>query len=603
MPGAVERRGPRPLDNRDLSTRLLDYIQREHPKHFRTVLMDLYDGPLPLRHEQIAGPMAVFEIPLPSGRTAAEEMPSRGLTPKLLGELADRSAGWLSIWEVLEVDPGRTFDAVDLLTGERARVVEPRGSKTLGPRDAILCRIYEHAGSHLLDGIHPARLGPRAADAIVERIRPRIDRRRRRLEVSQVRTPSVALALFREWQASAAADADGKQRRTVELRNTDGDVIEPATDTYAHSFTDAGALTRVLCSLPGVFEFESDDPHLCITRRRNATHPDWLRTTIAQLHVDAEHLRVECNSPRRADRVRAQLERLADAKLRHLHRKVAPVVSTVVDVDTGPLAVDAQPVSAWLGAPSSEWALADYLRRWQKLPQSSLDELTPQAAVEHAKLRREVHVQLREMEHRHGPKLAKAVARVRAELGLAADGSWVRVRKRDLELGMGSEASEVLLDFARPVLVAVEGPAKGRQVVLVAAEVWNYVGACGRPVTVEQLHDRCIRALGDAANDIDAEEIDLWIEVLVDRRLLFDDRRVFIVTDVRMVDGRFTVFVTGLPPGMARNLYSSERARVHAESEPSVLDPPAAIQPASTDGEPAQLQLFAGIGLDSEPSR
>lgn len=233
------------------------------------------------------------------------------------------------------------------------------------------------------------------------------------------------------------------------------------------------------------------------------------------------------------------------------------------------------------------------MRRWQKQPHSSLDELAPQAAVKQAKLRREVHAQLREMEHLHGSKSAKAFARVRAELGLAADGSAAAVHKQDIELGMGAKASEVLLDFARPVLVAVDGPTQGQQVIRVAAEVWNYVGVHGRDVTIEQLRDRCTRVLGDAASDVDAGELDLWIEMLVDRRPLFDDRRVFIVSDVSLVDARFTVLVTSLHPSMARNLYPSGRARPHAESEPSVRRPPVTIQTAPTEGETAQLQLFA----------
>ena len=108
-----------------------------------------------------------------------------------------------------------------------------------------------------------------------------------------------------------------------------------------------------------------------------------------------------------------------------------------------------------------EWVIADHLRRWKKRTQSELDELAPQDAVKQAKLRREVHAQLREMEHRHGPKSATAFTRVRAELGLADDGSVLRVRKRDVELGMGVKASEALLDFARPVLLAVDGPEQG----------------------------------------------------------------------------------------------------------------------------------------------
>src|SRR5205814_7125656 len=73
--------------------------------------------------------------------------------------LAQQSA-WLSIWEVLEVEPGKSVTLRDRLSGETRRVHEVRGSAVLVPRDAILGRVVDHEGISVLCGIHPRPLTP-----------------------------------------------------------------------------------------------------------------------------------------------------------------------------------------------------------------------------------------------------------------------------------------------------------------------------------------------------------------------------------------------------------------------------------------------------------
>ena len=112
-------------------------------------------------------------------------------------------------------------------------------------------------------------------------------------------------------------------------------------------------------------------------------------------------------------------------------------------------------------------------------------------------------------------------------------------------------------------------------------------------MTTDQLRDPCARALDKTGAEVDVDDLDSWIELLIERRVLFDDRRVFFVTDVGMVKSQFNVLVTSLHPSAARTLYGSGRARPEAEPKPRVHPPPATRQqPPPPDGDTRQLQLF-----------
>lgn len=87
-------------------------------------------------------------------------------------------AAWLSVWEVLAVDPGRTVTLRDLLSDEQRTVQERRGSRSLVPRDAVLARIVDHEGISLLCGMHPRALPPFGAAEVVRSALRRLLRRR-----------------------------------------------------------------------------------------------------------------------------------------------------------------------------------------------------------------------------------------------------------------------------------------------------------------------------------------------------------------------------------------------------------------------------------------
>jgi hypothetical protein len=81
--------------------------------------------------------------------------------------LKAQQAAWLSVWEVLAVEPEHSLRLRDLLTGEVRDVRESGASQTLAPRHAILARVVDYEGLSLLCGTHPQPLPPRETADLV----------------------------------------------------------------------------------------------------------------------------------------------------------------------------------------------------------------------------------------------------------------------------------------------------------------------------------------------------------------------------------------------------------------------------------------------------
>ncbi|MGH7635023.1 MAG: hypothetical protein ACRENC_14905, partial [Gemmatimonadaceae bacterium] len=100
------------------------------------------------------------------------------------------------------------------------------------------------------------------------------------------------------------------------LQNTDGDPLVFTSDEYELT-APRDEVARRLASLPGVEEGEEERGRrvFTVSREGNAMHPTWDNTIIARLVLSATRLRVEANSARRGDQMRATLEK-------HLHGMV-----------------------------------------------------------------------------------------------------------------------------------------------------------------------------------------------------------------------------------------------------------------------------------------
>ena len=118
---------------------------------------------------QLAAPWSVHGFRV-DGRTAVEAyLETRGTRCSADERvwLEAQQVAWLSVWEVIEVNPGTSLTLRDLLSGETRHVPEVSGSQGLVVRDALLARVVDHDDGALLCGSHPRPLPPFDAAEVV----------------------------------------------------------------------------------------------------------------------------------------------------------------------------------------------------------------------------------------------------------------------------------------------------------------------------------------------------------------------------------------------------------------------------------------------------
>jgi hypothetical protein len=216
------------------------------------------------------------------------------------------TASWLSIWEVREVTPGVGSLLADLLTGEERFVHDVRSSHSLTVYDTLLPIVLDCGGVSFFGGVHHQPLPPRTGDAVLR------DARR----MCRVRTRPVSREMLQ--RADTQQELIGRWRREVNLlltrpaptmQNTDGDPLQLTTDDF-DVIGSREAVAERLRSLPGAEEPEEDgsDIVFAITKPGNAQHREWSNTVVARIVLTRQRLRIETNSTRRANALRASVQ-------------------------------------------------------------------------------------------------------------------------------------------------------------------------------------------------------------------------------------------------------------------------------------------------------
>lgn len=261
----------------------------------------------------------VFHI---EGRTLADrylEEHSAVLSLERREFLQAQRGAWMSIWEVLSVDPGRQVTLRDLLSGEERTVQEIRGSRCLGPRDAVLARIVDYRGESIFCGLHPHALPPIAAGEVVGRMRAKL-RRRTLIPVERLRDEPLGRFLIARWEDALRAQV---KRHAIppQLQNTDGEDLLPTVDHFVFAASRRTQITGRLGAIPGVEPPDTDGGPFLFLRRGNAIHSDWEMTLIGHAHLSDRELTLETNSIQRADLLRSQIEQACKGLLRQRARE------------------------------------------------------------------------------------------------------------------------------------------------------------------------------------------------------------------------------------------------------------------------------------------
>ena len=348
---------------------------------------------------QFSAPWSVYHYRIEGATVLDHYLEDRGrhLSRAERAWFTTQQAAWLSVWEVTEVDPGKTVTLHDLLSGETRSVHEVGGSRTLVIRDALLARVVDHDGLSLLCGVHPRPLPPFEAAEVVRRARGKL-RRKRAVPVERLRAEPFGRYLIRRWE-EAVEELDVACEIPPKLENTDGDPLLLTTDHFEVVAGARSAVQERLAALEGA-EPEEAGEHRAVyifLRPGNAQHADWDNTVVGHARLSDTALQLETNSRVRADALRKQVENACGDRIRHRARE-----------HTDPLSPKAAPPehdpAPGPTGPEVEQLLLEFKQRhyadWadQQLP--ALDGKTPREAVRTAEGKAAVDVLLKDMENR-----------------------------------------------------------------------------------------------------------------------------------------------------------------------------------------------------------
>jgi hypothetical protein len=396
-----ERAGDHDLDG-ELVGELREYAIARFGLEWSRFTQDFVDSSETL---QLAVPWSVYQYRV-QGQSMLEwylEEHGRRLSRAERGWLAAQQAAWLSVWEVIGVEPGKTVTLRDLLSHEERCVREASGSQTVVVRDALLARVVDHEGVSLLCGAHPRPLPPTDAAEVVRRARGRL-RRKRAVPVGRLRDEPFGRYLIKRWEETVT-DLDLRAVIPPELHNTDGDPLLLTTDHFELEPAERAEVERRLAGMDGVGaedaeeDTEQDGSVFVFVTSGNRMHTSWENTLIGRACLEGTVLRLETNSRERADTLRARVEAACGGLLHHRVREHTDPLSPPVQAAATSAPQETPP-------PEAEQLLLDFKRRhyseWLDQAVPALGGLSPREAVRTAAGRDAVDVLLKDMEnHEH----------------------------------------------------------------------------------------------------------------------------------------------------------------------------------------------------------
>lgn len=336
--------------------------------------------------------------------------------------LAEAITRPVSFHHITAVDPGRSIDLEDLLTGETCRVPERTASQTVRRGGVLFARTLTVEGTSILIGMGTTLLPPDH--------RPTFHALRERLaKGATVLTPVQVLALDDELRRVYLDMADRiRNPPPLKLQNTDGDPLAPATLHFTLQCTpdEAFDALRSLHATAADDEEALGDPErnaqgqliafsLDWTKAGNRLHQSWDNTILGQIDVERQTLTAAVNSKPRATRLRKQIEKRLAGRVRLL-RTVTDSVEGMLDrAQSHPIAVDAG--GADLNAEVASFT-EQHWEHWLDMRVPALGHLTPREAAETPASRERLRALLDQFEWQAEDGHPIPIARLRRALGL-----------------------------------------------------------------------------------------------------------------------------------------------------------------------------------------
>lgn len=331
--------------------------------------------------------------------------------------LLAQQRAWMSIWEVLAVEPGKSVTVRDLLSGERRCVHEVRGSAVLAQRHAILGRVVDHEGISVFCGIHPRPLPPFETAEVLRRARSKL-RRQSAVPLEKLRKVALGRFLVARWE-EAAHELDSRRQLLPRLSNTDGEDVLFTTDHFTIQPGGRAEVETRLRALEGMQPPEESGEHsFMFLRPGNAMHKDWETTVVGSAWVSEGALKLEANSIARANELRRRIEEACTGLLRHRARDHSdPLALRQRSTPHEPEVELPREERQQLVRELKERHYAD----WLDQPVPALEGKTPRAAARTKRGRAQVDLLLRQLEHLESRLPAAerfAVSGLRNSLGL-----------------------------------------------------------------------------------------------------------------------------------------------------------------------------------------
>ncbi len=335
----------------------------------------------------------------------------------------------LSLYEVVDLDPGRSMTVRDLvLGGDPIAVEEKLGSETAARWDRIAGRIVTvnkkvyFTGSLLLFPHEVADEVLSGIEEMVKSIKKKLQKEAKKHGEQTVFTDRDLREMFlhtsthlftRIWLINALSRAAAP---FPEIHNTDGDEI-----VFSEArFPITGELNNVIVGLDSINEFERDDPDdLRWTWHRHGsplkrmargeslvfeTDDEAGRTILGSIEIDTDALVLSTNSKERADRGR-------DLVLSRLESLVGPALTSHQDLEKMlDERSNAPPMQNDLPAEVAEQAIHSFLdghyRQALDEPLPYLDDKTPRQAATTKKGRAQVISWLKRLENSESRRAA-----------------------------------------------------------------------------------------------------------------------------------------------------------------------------------------------------
>jgi len=324
----------------------------------------------------------------------------------------------LTLWEVLEVQPGVGVRVRELLGREEHFVQEVLGSQQLHPRDAVLGRVAESAGITVFCGLYPHPLPPLAAHEVVKTVRRELRvHGNRMVSRKKLVEEDTTLGLVLLWRGEVEF-LEEQARLGPRLTNTDGDPFILVEDHYTFAPEARPRVVERLAALEGAEweEAEGGEEQCTFLKEGNAMHASWQNTVIGRARFQATTLRLETNSVRRADALRRRVEAACQGLITHQSRE---------ETQPSKLREGPPPPPEEPRTPERLEALREMKARhyaaWLDTKLPALQGRSPRQAVGTVVGRREVDAMLKDVENREARLPAEErmdVTGLRRELGL-----------------------------------------------------------------------------------------------------------------------------------------------------------------------------------------